>query len=104
MKGLSFKKQARETGLRSVGNPVPSVDIKINKKVIGYLSAPTWQTKDNKWGINFSVVKPEPDENPNCKWKWIAVKTRFETENEAREFVKENIEAISKRYTLYSLE
>lgn len=43
---FAFKKQPRETGLASVGNPHKCVDIKIKGKVCGLISAPSWM-RDN---------------------------------------------------------
>ena len=88
---FTFKKQPRETGLASVGNPHPDTDIKHNKKLVGYISSPNWSSPDNKWRIRLTVKKSEPDDNPNCDWKWIVLKKTFDTEPEAREFLNANV-------------
>ena len=41
---ISFKKESKETGLRAVGNSYQSTIIKVNKKQVGIISAPNWQT------------------------------------------------------------
>jgi hypothetical protein len=95
---ITFKKRPRNTRLSAVGHPESDVDIKLDKKIIGWLSAPSWQTEDNKWGIWFHVMKNEPDNNPNCDWKNISLKIRFASEQEARDFIKLNINQISEKF------
>lgn len=97
---VTFKKHPKETGLASVGNPYQSVDCKINKKTFGLICAPTWQTKGNKWSIQIMVIKTEPDNNPNCNWKWINFKATFDSPELAREWLQSNIENILNKYTL----
>jgi hypothetical protein len=65
---FTFKKHARSTGLAGVGNPYQNVDIKLNKKVCGAITAPNWRTKDNKWTVGVTVLKTEEEmkEEPNC--------------------------------------
>ena len=98
---VTFKKHARITGLAGIGYSHPNVDIKINKKIIGEIVGPTWQTPDGKWGIMFCVMKKEPDDNPNCEWKNIILKARLNNEQDARKFVEEYINQISDRYTFH---
>jgi hypothetical protein len=82
---FTFKKADRETGLRSVGNPYPSTDIKLGGKVVGHINPPSWRSRDHKWGI---VLAIKCDENPG--WIWRNLKKRFDSEPEAREFLKSN--------------
>jgi len=100
---IRFKKHPKETGLYAVGHPFSAVDIKVNGESMGIIYPPSWQTEDNRWSIGFTVLKKELDDDLNCKWKWIHIKKRFDTENEAREFVKDNIETINKNYVLYCI-
>ena len=86
------------TGLMGVGYPYQSVDIKYNKKVCGHIAAPNHSTEDNKWGISFQIVKTPQntpnDTSPNCPWKWVRVKTRFDNEQAARDWINANVEMI----------
>lgn len=84
---ISFKKRPRTTGLAGVGEPEPSVDVKLDGKIVGEISAPTWQTKDNMWSVNFTVEKEPSAESPSI-WKRVWFKKHFESEDEARVFVK----------------
>jgi hypothetical protein len=99
---ISFKKQPKETGLRAVGYTHSSIDIKVNKKRVGLISAPNWQKKG--WTIRISIMKPEPDDNPNCDWKWISVKTAFEDEQSARQWVKDNLKSVAEKFSLHYFE
>jgi hypothetical protein len=95
---ISFKRLPRETGLAAVGHPNQSVDIKVNGKECGWIVAPNWQTEDNKWKVGIKVINGE---NLNCSWKWIYFKARFETESEARAWVKDNLKRFDEKYKLY---
>ncbi len=101
---LSFKKEKKLTGLSSVGYPYQNVDIKVNKKKVGYISAPTWNNGD-LWRIRFSVVKKDimEDGNPNCVWKWITLKVTFKNEDDAREYVKKIITLVQDKYIFQEL-
>lgn len=94
---LSFKKEPKETGLAGVGYPNPNVYIKLNKKKIGYISAPNWTSSEDVYKIRFSVVKKDilEDGNPNRNWKWITLKASFKSEEKARAHVKKIISLVS---------
>ncbi len=102
--GITFKRHAKMTGLAGVGYSHQSVDIKLNGKKIGLIVAPTWQTPDRKWYISFNVMKLVPDENPNCDWKSIRFTERFETEDLARQYVKDNWQKIADKYKFKFIE
>lgn len=99
---FTFKKQKRETGLSGVGYPNPNTDIKFNKKVCGTICAPNWQTEDHKWRIRLAVMKPE-GMSENCDWKWISFKARFDTEQQAREWLQQNVDSLLKKYQFHDL-
>lgn len=88
---FTFKKEPRETGLASVGNPNPDTQIKLDKKRVGTIRGPSWSSKDNLWRVMF-VVKTDEPEHKHCGWKWVTLKKKFETEPEARLFVNEHFE------------
>ena len=79
---LTFKREARETGLASVGKPHPDVQIKHGGKQVGCIAAPTWQTTDNKWAVRLAIVLPSGG------WEWFRCKERHDSEVAAREWVK----------------
>jgi hypothetical protein len=89
MDRITFKKWDKLTGLTSIGYSNRRVDIKLNGRVIGVIQAPNWQTKP-VWKIKFMVIKYDinEDSNPNCKYKWIKVKQEFDTEKDARQYIK----------------
>jgi len=99
---LTFRKDKKPTGLSSIGYPYPATYIKIDNKIIGWISPPTWQTKD-VWKIIFSVKKSEPDDNPNCDWKNITLLPEFTSEPGARDFIKQNIEKITEKYVFHTI-
>ena len=93
MANFTFKREKLETGLAGVGYPYPNVQIKHKKKVVGMIYATNWQTKDHKWGVHFTV-EGCADDNHNCPWHWIRIKERFDSEELARQWVKDNAEKI----------
>lgn len=97
---FTFKKHPALTGLAAVGHSKQSIDCKIKKKVFGTIDAPTWRTKDRKWSIRIMIEKDQPDDNPNCAWKWISYKRRFDEPEEAKQWLQDNIDAIRQKYTL----
>ena len=92
---FTFKKQKEETGLAAVGYPYPDVDIKANKKVVGYISAPNRQTKGHKWKVRFAMKKESTTASP-ADFKWVSALESFESEDDARQWIKENAEELSK--------
>jgi hypothetical protein len=90
---ITFKKEPKCTGLARIGEPYPNTNIKVNKDAVGVIAAPRWNTPDNKWEVRFTVKGSNG--NPNCHWHWIRVKKRFDTESEAREWVKNNLEGLN---------
>lgn len=81
MPKFTFAKQPRETGLASIARPYSDTDIKVNRKKVGYISAPSrFGHDDHLWHILFAVEDGE-------KWRWTRLKAKFATEPEAREFL-----------------
>ena len=97
---LTFKKHAKETGLRAVGNPYPDTDIKLGGKKCGYISAPNWQSVDRQWRIKLAI-KREPVPGFPANFDWVTLSARFDDEKAAREFVKANVEKIKDKFDLY---
>lgn len=100
---LSFKKEPKKTGLSSIGYPHQNIIIKVDKKYTGRIVAPNWQT-DDMWRVGFAIKKENPDNNPNCDWKWIYFKNEFANEEEAREYVKKRIDVFVSKHTLHFFE
>ena len=92
---FTFKKQPKETGLRAVGTPYPDTDIKVNKKAVGYISAPNWQTKTIAWKIRLAVKKEITTDDP-AGFKWVHISRSFGSEGDARQWIKDNSEELSK--------
>lgn len=65
---------------------------------------PSWQSPDRKWTIGFAIEKKEPDDNPNCPWKWIYLKHKTDSEEDARSYAKSIIDTIILNYELHFFE
>lgn len=92
---FTFKKQPRETGLRSIGTPYPDTDIKLNGVVVGMIEAPNWSTKDNKWRASL-MVRQEPTEKDPCNFRWVRVMVAFDDEPSARRILNEHFDQLFK--------
>jgi hypothetical protein len=91
-KGFTFKREKKQGGLAGVGYPYASVTIKHDGLVVGMIHAPNWQTPDHKWSI--ALMRKGNENNPNCDWRWVRLKARFDSEEAAREHIKTNAEKI----------
>lgn len=92
---FTFKKHKRETGLRVVGYPYPSSDIKLDGKVVGTLTPPTWQTRDGLWRIRLMRKATPTPERPS-EWEWVTLKFKSQDEEECRKYILDNSEALVK--------
>jgi hypothetical protein len=101
MAKFTFKKEPRETGLRSVGRPYPDTQIKLEGKRVGMIAAPS-RFGGDAWQVRL-VQKLEPTEADPCPWRWIFFKTTHETEADAREWLRQNATAIVSKFDLASL-
>jgi len=71
--------------------------VKLKKKEVGNIGDKVPYRiclKVNKDDIN-------EDGNPNCSWKWITLKHESKSLQEAKDFLKEHIDAILEKYNLY---
>lgn len=93
---FTFRKEAKETGLAGIGRPYANTEIKVNKKYVGNIVAPTFTTQDNKWKIRLQVVTQSP-----CGWDWISFTARFNDEPSARKWLNDHAEAITAKHTLH---
>jgi len=52
--------------------------------------------------IRLKVIKNDINEdgNPNCEWRWIALKSEFESLQEAKDFLKARFDSINNKYNL----
>lgn len=98
---FTFKKQPKETGLARIARPWQNVDIKLGGKRVGIIFAPDYTA--NYWSVSFAVKKEVLPED-RAPFKWIRLVCKTDSEQEMRQWLKENCEAIIKRYDLYSFE
>jgi hypothetical protein len=78
-----------------------TIHIKYEKMVVG-------QIRDKKpYTIRLQIVKDSAhdDKNPNCTWMWVSLLfNKFETLDEAKEFLNNSRESIHETYTLHKME
>jgi len=106
-KKFTFKRHIRTGRFRSF-EPQHNYDIKLNGLMVGnILETTSFGSSDaedeGKFTIGFEVNKKDPmeDKNPNCTWKWVKLKRRFDTYEESIQFVKDNTEIILKQFDLH---
>jgi hypothetical protein len=100
---FTYKKDKPATGLRAVGYSTPSTAIKLRGKEVGTIVAPSWQTKDHKWGVRIAVEK-EPTKEEPASFRWIQFKIRFDSEPEARGWLQANAHHIQRMFVLHQFE
>lgn len=100
---IRFKKHPRETGLAAIGAGDPNIDIKINGRKCGYISHPNWSSENRDIKIRFSVIKKDilEDGNSNCSWKWVKLTYVPKDDEDAREYLKNNVDKIVEKLNLY---
>lgn len=56
-----------------------------------------------KCEVRLQVIKDDINEdgNPNCEWKWIRFKKKFDSVQEAKDSLNANIEGIMEKFNLY---
>jgi hypothetical protein len=96
-KKLTFKNSPRETGLAAIGAGTPSIDIRYAGVKVGYINFnDCWNAKGDM-GIRIHLMIPkETTPDSSCPWKWGSFTKQFGSGEEARIFLNENFEKISK--------
>lgn len=94
---LTFKRHPRETGLASIANQHPWVDIKLNKKVIGQIKPPSAFSAHKGFKVMLKIIDPKS----NCGWNWVTLKHEGESEAATRSFLQERAESLLSRYAIY---
>lgn len=91
---FTFKTE-KKTGLRRICYP-PTHFIKFKKVWVGNIS------DDFNHRIRFMVLKEDKNEdgNPNSDFKWITLKKTFNSIQEAKEWLNQNIELIFKTFKI----
>jgi len=96
---ITFKNYPKATGLSSVGSPQQSIDCKIKKNVFGAILAPSYKTKDNKWRVSIMVDEKKPGRDDT--WKWLTFSKTFDDSEEAKVWLRANIDSIIEKYPLH---
>lgn len=100
MKILTFKKHIPTGKYSSFESEYH--DIKRNKKIVGSISEASPLSNvlnEEKFSIRFMI---KSDENKSG-WKWITLKKKSSTAEEARKFVKKYEVFLQNKYDLYEL-
>ena len=97
---VTFKKDARETGLRAVGY-YRGYDIKIKKKTFGRITTPNVIRREFTWEIMYAIEKEDimQDGNPNCSWMWKRAESKFDSAEMAKQWIQDNIYSILDKFT-----
>lgn len=98
---ITYKKDYPTGKYRSFSSK--SIDIKLNSKKFATIGEKSVHDRSDRknWGIQICVTN---DRASNCKWKWVFVKTRFDTPEEAKVFIESNIEKIYNSFPLWMMD
>jgi len=96
-KKFTFKNHPKETGLARVGAGTPAIGIKYAGAEVGAIYFNNSWSSNRDIGIQVRLMAPKESthESP-CKWKWITLKEKFSSGDEAKAFLNENFEKICK--------
>lgn len=88
MKKFTFKTE-KPTGRYKSFQPTFHY-IKLDGKWVGNI------TDDSPHQVRLQVIKKDINENgnPNCSWKWVALKKQFKSLDEAKEYLNKNFNQI----------
>lgn len=92
---FTFKKE-RATGPYASFQSEP-IYIKHKGTEVGYIND---GFKSGKHFIHLQVRKEEFDENDRCDWRWAKIKFKFDTVEEAKQWLNDNRERIFNNYDL----
>ena len=94
---FTFKKHQRTGRYRCF--QLNHTDIKIGGRMVGQIS----ETKDEGWRIGFTVKKEVTEKHP-APFRWIFLKKKAQTEENARNIVIGLTEQIQGKFDLYPFE
>jgi len=100
---FTFKKQPRETGLAAVARPDVATEVKLEGKVVGIIEPAHRDDSDGRWRVRL-MVEGAAANSPNCPWRWVTFKARFDEEPAARTWLQEKVAAITGEYSLHKSE
>ena len=74
-------------------------DIKLKKKKCGSIV-------DRTWDIRLIVLKDDimEDGNANCEWKWITLKKKSESLQEAKDWLNVNFISLNQKYKIVGVD
>ena len=77
-------------------------DIKLKRQKVGLIDEEN-RLDSGSFTIRLMVEKDDimEDGNPNCSWKWIQLKKKSDSLQEAKDFLNEGIDEIMSRYKLH---
>lgn len=91
---FTFRTEQPTGRYRSFFDPIHY--IKFKQRVVGSIG------DELPHKIRLMVIKEDinEDKNPNCEWKWITLNKKSASVDEAKQFLKENYEAITTKYNI----
>lgn len=92
-KTCTFKNDTAPSGLARVGW-IKGADIKYEKKSCGHIVPPSHWTKETQYKVSLQV-------KDEISWKWVTLKARFDSLDEAKDWCKANWENIMQKYNLH---
>lgn len=99
LSNFTFKKDTPYSKYELDGTP--STQIKINKEQVGYIYTDDgWNgSHDGKFKVRLMIPASEKalKKNPNRKWTWGKLSVEFNSEQEARDFLKKNFNKLIKQ-------
>lgn len=95
---LTFRKDAKQTGLASIVRPHPDTAIRIDGRQVGTIHAPT-PRGESQWSISLMVVDPDA----HCGWSRVRMTRRYDDEPSARLAIRGGDTTLRARHNLHAI-
>lgn len=99
---LTFKREKRVTGLAGIGHPYRNTFIKGDKKHVGLITGPNHRDA-TEWEIRFCIKREVTVDRP-APFRWVTLKTKFNDEPAARQFVIDRWQDIQRAHDLFQID
>jgi hypothetical protein len=95
-KKFTFKNEQKQKGLASIGSGTPPVYIKYAGVTVGTIEFNNQWNSVQGLGIGIRLKVPRvPTPEYTSEWKWVTLKQKFTSGDEAKLFVNQNFQQLS---------
>jgi hypothetical protein len=94
---FTFKRVKKQSGLAGIAENERH-EIKLRKNIIGEISSPMWHEREE---TGYRIGLKTISSSEKSGFKWVRFKNRWETVEEAKDWLNSNFDEITKKYPPY---